>query len=246
MIQQNSQPVKPHLHYTRSIPLKHKGECQFAGISTEDVVYVDELHGEDDWMAQYAFQLDGTLIGFHDESNSDFGKLWLNPQPITRPTRLPSPHPLHFGGARLRGMRQEDRIQDIVHPLTIAEKMALSSRLHLTAPLIGLAESHVLAAAQLEGTPFSMVCRRLRVAYVLPEIRLDDHHLPYDYDTITLYIAHWYADDEVDLSVAFQTFGDRQMQNPMDCMIWKQWLLIAEGGTDQQTSAIHLWQLGTD
>jgi hypothetical protein len=217
------------------------------GINNTGEVFVEEIYGEDDRLAQYVFRLDGTLIGLYDEGNSAFGKLVLIPHDLTKPSSVPASHPLNFSGARLRGLREEDRIQDTVQSLTIPEKIALMSKLNLNFSLIGIAESRVLAEAPLEIPAVTIVCRLVRVVYALPEVRLDNEQLPYDYDTVTLYLAHWYsADHDVDLSAAIKPFEGRQMQRPMDCIIWKKWLVIAEGGNAAQTSGIHLWQIGTD
>jgi hypothetical protein len=142
--------IIPWLQYIRSMPLKHGGDCHFAGISQEPLIYVDEFYGEDDSMARYAFRLDGTLVASSDEDTGDGGNWLALPPNLTKPSNVRPDHPLQFSGARLRGMQDEDRIQDLVQPLSIAEKIALSKILNIPSPwLIGLAESIVLAEARL-------------------------------------------------------------------------------------------------
>lgn len=246
MVNQNSQSLKFYLYYTQSLPLKHKGDCHFIGISEQGTIYVDEIYGEADWLAQYAFRFDGTLVASSDEFSGESDGLFPIPTNLAKPLKVEHLGHLNFGGARLRGMRDEDRIQDMVQPLSISEKMALSNRLNIPPMrLLGIAESRVLAQAQMnEGTQY-VLCRRLKIAYTLPERKLDVDKLPYDYDTLILHIAYLYdaAADEFDLAETLNPFPGVNLNRPMDCMVWQNWLLIVDGGGETLPSAVHLWQV---
>ena len=69
------------------------------------------------------------------------------------------------------------RLLDLVRVLSIDEKMAVIDKfkLNIIPPmLIGVAESYVLAEAELQRPNLYFVCRRMRLAIALPEEWLDD------------------------------------------------------------------------
>jgi hypothetical protein len=90
------------------------------------------------------------------------------------------------------------------------------------------------------------VCRRLRLAYLLPEELIDDHHNSYNYDTLVLYVAHTY-DCELDyappLDEVFEGWGGVQLRRPMDCLIYEDYAFIANGGSESDLSSIHVWDI---
>jgi hypothetical protein len=208
---------------------------------------VDEIYGEDDAMARYAFRLDGTLVASSDENSPHAALRLVLPPNLTKPANVRQDHPLHFSGARWRGMQDDDRVQDLVQPLSIAEKLAVSNFVNVPPPwLIGLAESVVLAEAPLARPGLFVICRRLRLAYRLPTEQKDEHNLPYNYDSKTLSLVHFYDDratDELDLIAATQGLPGPKLNRPMDCMVWQSWLLVADGAAESHPSAVHIWHI---
>lgn len=239
------------LKYLTSLPLNHNGDCALLGITPDEIIYAEEVYGDDGWMAQHALKLDGARIATIDERAGENQVL----SPLLLPADLIAPQPpriavkLNFTGPRWRGLRSADRIDDMVYPLDIAAKFDLVRRLTLPIPaplLIGVAESRVLAEAQLEADCW-LVCRRLRLAYALPQPHIDSDGVAYDYDTLPLYLAHLFfpqSDQENLLPVtAFDGLPDIELVRPMDCLTWHNLLLVAEGGTPERPSAIHSWRL---
>ena len=240
--------LKSSFHYTCSMPLRHPGDCHINGFSPEGVLYAYEIYGEEDWMAQYAFRLDGTLVASADEADGKGYKALTLPAELIKPAGVQETRHFQFGGVRWRGIRENDRILDAVHPLTVAEKMALTSAFKLAIPLprlLGLAESAVLAEANLPGSAVYMVCRRLRITYALGSVQYDADKLPYDYDSLTVHLIHCddEADDEPDLVNGLGLFPEAHLKRPMDCMVWQNWLVVADGGTEAAASAIHVWKI---
>lgn len=191
--------------FITSLPLAHTGDCGLIGIAADLTIYAEEMYGEDGWLAQHALKLSEKTIAFSDENsglNRDFEILQL-PDDLARSQPCKHTTALNFGGARHRGMREPERIAELVRPLTIQTKMTLIERLKLNIMppmLLGIAESYVLAEAPLMSPDVFMVCRRLRLAYILTQVKADADHQPYDYDTLVLYIAHDYnpsIDDEI-------------------------------------------------
>ncbi len=240
-----------------SLPLAHTGDCSLIGIAADLTIYAEEMYGEDGWLAQYALKLDEKTVTSSDENsgmNRDFEMLRL-PTDLVRSQPCKHTSALNFGGARHRGMREPERIAELVRPLTIQTKMTLIERLKLNIMppmLLGVAESYVLAEAPLISPNVFMVCRRLRLAYILPQAKYAADHQPYDYDTLVLYIAHDYnphVDDEIPPERALAGLPGVQLRRPMDCIVRDQHLFIADGGTvtnsgtAEQVSTIHVWQI---
>jgi len=156
---------------------------------------------------------------------------------------------LNFSGPRHRGLRGLERLLDLVRPLSIQDKMALASRYSLSIPpplIFGLAESYVLSEAALVHPDIYVVCRRLRIAFGLAQEQLDADQEPYDYDTLVLYTAHLFdrtqqhepsiVDPQAALPVA-------ALKRPMDCLICDNYLFVADGGSEERLSAVHIWQI---
>jgi hypothetical protein len=91
-----------------------------------------------------------------------------------------------------------------------------------------------------------MICRRLRLAYRLPSEQRDERNLPYNYDSKTLHLAHVYDDkaaDEPDLVASTYALPGVHLNRPLDCMVWQNWLLIADGAAESHPSAVHIWHM---
>jgi hypothetical protein len=237
------------LEYHACLPLAHHGDCALLGLTPALEVYAEEIYGADGWLAQRALRFDGSVSAQMDEQAGQ--------APLSLPAVLTAPQPprhtlaLNFSGPRWRGLRATDRIDDMVYPLPLAAKISLVKRLGLDLPpplLLGLAESRVLAEAALAPGCW-LVCRRVRLAYALAQPRRDHDGLPYDYDTLPLYLLHgWLPDgDSGDLlpDAAFGGPPGAALRRPLDCLAAHGWLLVADGGTPEQRAAVHIWRMRT-
>lgn len=244
--------VVPQLAYIRSFLLKHSGECCLLAISPDLHIFAEEIYGEDGWLAQHHLDSDGNFVESIDEDSGS--------HQVTAPLDLPddSVRPasgwqtmwLNFAGPRHRGMRTLERVDELVRPFTVQDKMRLSQHPALNdvpqMMLLGLAESYVLAEARTAVPGLYFVCRRLRLAYRLAEARIDEDGEPYDYDSRVLYIAHFAAhhpaldDSLVDQMLPLPGLTPAR---PMDCAIFDDHLLVADGSNGDQPNAIHLWKI---
>jgi len=242
--------MKYRLEFAASTPLIHSGDCSLIGISADLTVYAEEMYGEEGWLAQHIISPDRKIVASADENegmNRHFETFAL-PDDLVRTQRCKHTAALNFGGARHRGLREPERIAELVRPLTFQTKMTMIERLKLKMSppmLLGVAESYVLAETLISPDIF-MVCRRLRLAYALSQPQFDSDHQPYDYDTLVLHIAHDYnprTDDEISPDRALAGLPGVQLRRPMDCIVRDQHLFIADGSLDEQVNAIHVWRI---
>ena len=234
-----------HLH---TLELDHGGDCHLLGLSGDGCIFVEELYGEDDWLAQYKLSSASGIIESVDDcegENIDFQPLDL-PDHIIRPkTRHPFKR-LDFSGARLRGMAANERIDELAHSLTIAEKIDLVAACDWEIDpmrLIGISESKILAACKLEADNY-VLCRRIRIAYRLPKPLGDESGMAYDYDSFTLYVMHRLATGATDLpelSLCLKATEEADLFRPQDCMYCDGVLLVADGGDEDTSSAVHVF-----
>lgn len=215
------------------------------GIDHAFTIYVEEEY--DGWIAQHAIRPDGTFLASQDEDHGQkVPDHWLQLPPTAhRPTPPRATLRLNFSGPRHRGLREDERIAEAVRPLSIESRMFIAQRISLPVMpplLLGLAESYVLAETLFTAPDVYLVCRRLRLAYALPA-RTGD----YDYDTLEVYAAHFYNcstdDRELPAEQVFTAWPGVTPRRPMDCMIHDNHLLVADGGTNEHPSAIHVWQI---
>ena len=232
--------------YIRTSQLNHQSDCELIGIQPDMTLYVRE-YADDEAIVHV---LDGTgqlLQSFSEETFADSSIRALN---LTKPTAPHLSAALNYAGPRHRGMREAERVQDIVRPLSIQTKMQVIQHLRLNImpmALLGIAESYVLAEALIEPEKRCVVCRRIRLAYALPQIQFDAENQPYDYDTIALYSAHLYdypsAAPALDPEQVLSGLPGVNLQYPMDCLIYNQHLFIAENGHQGRTGAVHTWRI---
>lgn len=218
------------------------------GISLDFELYVEEVFGEDDDVAHYSINLNSGV-----ETEIKVRDIYTTPASLKRPVSSHHAKALNFSIGRYRGMREAERIADLVQPLTIQEKMALVKFLPLPImpPLLfGIAESVVLAEAAFASPDIFLVCRRVRLAYGLMPPRLDSSHQKYDYDTVMLYFVHLYDAHDTEEHLLHETIASGQsllsgvvLHRPMDCLIHEDKLFIADGGDETHTSAIHIWTI---
>lgn len=236
------------LNHIVSIPLKQYGDCNIVGVAPDGEIYVEEIYGDEGWMIRHKIRPNGEIIASDDEQEASPVRLSI-PSTLIKPTRLWNTMTLNLAGARHRGKRSLERVDELVHTMTIHEKMALLKYLKLDIlppQLLGLAESYVLAEAEVIHPNLFVVCRRLRAAYVLSSERIDENGDPYDYDTHPFYVVHFYdrtGDEEVSLTEILGGFPNVTFCRPMDCMIAKNRLYVADGGDDGRVSQLHIWSL---
>jgi hypothetical protein len=167
------------------------------------------------------------------------------PNNLLKNVSVPPDHPLNYKGARYRGLREEDRIQDVVQPLSIAEKMQLLPHLSIAVSpmaLLGIAEIAVLAETPITSSE-TWVCLRLRIAYALAEAQYDANRLRYDYDTTLLHTLYRYnQDDEFSPQNLITSLDGIEVQKPMDCFLVNNYFFVAEGGTIEHNSQVHIWK----
>ena len=240
----------PVFHFLTTLQLRHEGDCSLLGVTPDLTVYAEEIYAPEGWLAQHALTLDGTFRHSVDEmsgTNADVEPLALPPDRVA-PRSGWQTMALNFSGPRHRGLRAPERVADVVQPLSIDEKMALTDRLKLGVlppMLLGLAESYVLGEALLVHPSLFFVCRRLRLAVALPEQRIDEQNEPYDYDTVVCYVAHFH-DTQAEARPLIDLLSDVQgvtLHRPMDCLLYADHLFIADGGAAGRSSAIHVFRV---
>ncbi|MFN8373552.1 MAG: hypothetical protein U0694_11850 [Anaerolineae bacterium] len=222
-----------------------------AGISPNHQLYVDMIYDLDDKLARYMLGLDGSITILADEGDETKPAEAPLPPDLISPQRIEHNSRLNFSIGRFRGMREEERIADLLTPPSIYEKMALVQALNLPIlppMLLGVAESAVLAMALLESPDTYLVCRRVRLAYTLTRPQLDESRQQYDYDTVTLHLAHSYnlhSDNDtslVDLLGAQPVLlPGAALHSPMDVMVYDDNVIVADGGNSQHPAAVHIW-----
>jgi hypothetical protein len=111
--------------------------------------------------------------------------------------------------------------------------------------ILGIAESYVLSESLIIRPSIYFVCRRIRIAYALPDVRLDANNQPYDYDTLLFYTAHFFdCAQEPSILDLLNDLTTVPLKRPMDCLITdNNHLYIADGGGDDRLNAIHVWHL---
>lgn len=230
--------------------LLYDGDCRLLGITADGFIYAEELYGDDDWLAQHRLSLEAGIIESVDEAwgNNQKMDILALPENLIRPYPVNPSHPLNYSGARLRGIRSEERIDDLVQALDIKEKIEVIDYMEWDIDpmqLLGIAESVVLAqTAPIQETSF-IVCRRLRLIYTLPQLLLADDG-DYDYDALSLYLLHEYNPQDKEspsLLDCLDSLDDTLLLRPMDCLYHQSRIYIADGGEDEDVSAIHIFEL---
>jgi len=232
-----------------TIELSHAGDCALLGVDQEGCVYVEELYGEQDWLAQHKISPSEGLLESVDEQCGTV------PLPATLPLPELDASPsamkvfdhLNFSGARWRGRIVDERIQDLLRGLSIAEKIALVDYLDWDIDplrLLGIAESTVLSCCAYGDGEF-LACRRIRVAFRLPEAGRDDHSLDCDYDSIEVHLLHRLPADALELPDLRACLTDLDLCRPLDCMRVDGKIYLADGGEGAIKSALHVFEIGT-
>lgn len=237
--------------HQKTARLHHHDDCYITGLTQDQsTLFVGELY-ENDCQALHQINLTDYSMQTWAESPDQLDQpQFSQPSDLIEPTIVSETTQLQTIGARWRGMREAENLVDLVQPLSVMEKMAIIKHLNLSISammLFGIADSRVLAEAHLHDNLY-FVCRRIRLAIALPEVKRDADHQPYDYDTIPLEIAHLYdaeTDEAPSISASFTTFSETRVKRPMDCLFHDGRLYIADGGTSDHVSQIHIFELNT-
>jgi hypothetical protein len=224
-----------------TIPLYHQGDCSILALAADGNLYAEEFYDES-FIAQYHIH-NGAVITAIDEDagQRDIVPFHL-PDGAIFPDR-PSNHALNYRGLRYRGLREEDHLHDWIIPLTVVEKMPLLAALGWNLPpmmLLGIVESQVLSQAQIEEE--CLLCRRLRLAFALPERHYDETGLAYDYDSRIVHLLHTYTEEITQILHKSLSFAGEKLQRPMDILYHDSRLILAEGGEIGHNSRLVLWE----
>lgn len=246
--------TSPGLTYLHNIPLKHPGaDCALLGVMPGSrTIYSEEIYTDDAWIARHMHTFEGEQLHSVDEDHGrvqDFSPIEPPPEAL-RPSAGWHTQMLNYRGPRHRGMRDEERIDRVVRPISIAARMDLLRRLRLDLPpplVLGLAESYVISEAMLLPPDDFVVCRRLRLAYALTETRHDAEGQPYNYDTLVFHVIHRYdratGDAEVPVETALAGLPGAALNRPLDCLLCDGHLFVADGGTAEAPGAVHIWRV---
>lgn len=249
--------------HLRTVSLAHNGECGLLGVDADMNFYVEEIYGDEGWMAQAAYDLDGQELAAVDEragDNQGVERL-QKPRGLIRPGTGMSTTRLNFGGARHQGLVEEDRVEDMVRPLSIEDKMLLVEEgfIPSVAPpaVLGLAQSYVVSEAQVKETersgrkqsPLFLLSRRLRVAYRLAGPARDELGNPYDYTSheVAVMQQHRPGDEFAPLgeTVLDQKVLGVALNWPTDLVLRDDILFVADAAheVDGLTSRVHIWRV---
>jgi hypothetical protein len=246
--------------FLRTVPLSHNGDCGLLGVAPDLSFYVEEIYGDEGWMAQAAYDFEGQLLAAVDEASGDNQGVerLLKPKGLVRPRTGASNTELNYGGARHRGLVMEDRVEEMLRPLSIEDKMLLveEGAVPSVPPpyVLGLAQSYVVSEVQLispgeDGGPLFLLSRRLRVAYRLPEPAIDDSGETYDYDSVELSVLQRYSPHEGTLPLG-ESLPDEAalgvvLNWPTDIVLREGVLFAADSaqGRDDLSSRVHLWEV---
>ena len=229
--------------------LRYAGDCRLLGVTGDGLVYAEELHGDEDWLAQHKLSgMDGIIESVDEQQGANPNAVPFSlPADITSPVRRPCFAHLNYAGARRRGMASTERIEELVLGIGIADKIELVDFMEWSIDplqLIGIAESVILACAAIDGGA-ALVCRRIRVACRLGEARMDEHGFEYNYDTLPVNLLHELAREAgglPDLADCLQDLDDVALLRPMDCLYHQGKLYVADGGEGDDPSAIHIFK----
>lgn len=237
------QIVMTHHH---SFPLRHNGQCHILAVTPQRTLIVEEYYDKE-FVAQHHLQTDGSFI---DSSDENSGTSPFRPLPIpdgSDTTDVASSFPMleYIPNAPHRGTRTEDRIDSLVYPLTVMEKMQMSQRFRLPCPapmLIGLSESRVLSSVRLPDAKV-IVCRRLRFAYALATPRITPRGERIDYETQAFYLLQ-HIDPAADLTPLSLDgiCGQEVLHQPTQCILCDDLLYVADSG-GQRLNSIHIYRI---
>lgn len=228
-----------------TVELAHSGDCHLRGLTPEGLIFVEELYGEDDWLAQHKLSASAGIIESVDES---YGS-----NQITAPMKLPADivpvskrglfDHLDFCGARSRGLATSERVDKLVRGISVAEKIAMTDYMGWDVDpmrLTGIAESRILSTSAMTRARY-VVCRRIRVIWRLPQMQTDRHGFSYDYDSLPIHLVHDLPSDATVLPDLADCTEEVDFCRPLDCIYALGKLYVADGGDGDVPSAVHVF-----
>jgi len=230
----------------------------FIGFDLGGRVIVEIMYGPvgtDEWLAQYVISSDGAVIDSRDEDygrTADFEPFALAEVPNSPPIRLEVAHNLVFAGGRWRGLRETDRLADVLHGLSISEKMAIGSLFTthgITGSILGMVESRILATAWITER-WVLLCRQIRVAVSVPFSR-DVNGVPFDYDSYSLYFVQWLDNHQpleepgppLDQLLAISQASFSTQPVDLLCDSNRKYLYLIDNSDDTPHATLHVFQL---
>jgi hypothetical protein len=206
-------------------------------------LYVEQLHGDEDWLAQYGLNAQGEIVCRSDEADERAFQPLTIPEELARPARLTYQDAYAIPIVRLRGDRAAERIDEVVYPLTIEEKFWLGERLRIAPPLLlGIAGRELVAQGVLPDDGATVVCVKSWVAQALPEAGYDVATGRYTYDSSVVYSLHRHDQaDELRLDAAMQSLGGIRLRQPMDVLATADRLFVVEGAGADGVGWVHGW-----
>lgn len=236
------------VEYLWTADLFYSDECSVIGVDPERGDILIEEVDQDDLLTRYRIDRMGKRRVVVDEHRGDNLAALPIPVSLIGPNQ-PTAHSLNFVAGRWRGLREQEGLLQQVLSLPIVSKMDILKYLNLDIPpmlLLGLVESRVLSSVICTQPSSEIVCRRVRLAYALSEPRYAGDGLPYDYDTVTLYIAHFTDTNkspEDGIADALRGFGGISLTAPVDCLSYENQLYILDSGLQQRSNRLHSWQI---
>jgi hypothetical protein len=242
----------PLIHLA-ALPLRYAGDCTLLGVSADHQIYVEEIYGEQGWIAQHQIDMERGIIASIDEASGTRAvrqPLALPPDAV-KPRSCWNTMKLNYAGPRQRGLREPERLLEMLRPISTADKINVVNQLRLNVPpplLLGIAESYVLSEACVLPPDVFFVCRRIRLAVALETPKRDEEGLLYDYDTLAIHTAHFYdraADSEPALIDALTALPGARLRHPMDCIVRDDHLFVSDSarGDPNTPSQIHVWRI---
>ncbi len=238
------------VNHLYTISLQHTGICHILAITDQQTLIIEEYYAGG-FVAQHHINPPDHFITTTDENH---GQSRLEPIPIPAGSALPAessafPSLEHRTGAPQRGIRAADRIDSLVYPLEMTDKMRFADHISLPVPppmLIGLGESRVLSATCLPNG-HHLVCRRLRLAYTLTSEKTLPDGTRINYDTVTVHQLQFLPADLAltPLTLAGLYTDDNHLHRPTQCVYQNHKLYIADSG-DKQLNRVHMYHVQTD
>ena len=228
-----------------TIELAHDGDCHLRGLTPEGLIFVEELYGEDDWLAQHKLSASAGIIESVDEgygSNQDVAPMRL-PADIMPVSKRGLFEHLNFCGARSRGLATSERVEKLVRSISVAEKIAMTDFMGWDVDpmrLTGIAESTILSTSAMTRNRY-VVCRRIRVICRLPRMQTDRHGFNYDYESLPIHLVHDLPSTATDLPDLGDCLQEVDFCRPLDCIYALGKLYVADGGDGDVPSAVHVF-----
>ena len=230
----------PLLTHLSTIPLPLSADCHLLGIDDDRSIWI-ESYSEQAGVQSCQLSFTGEIRQITDERSE---KSTFQPPRLHRSQSAWQTTHLNFAGARHRGDRARDMVDQMAHPLTPGERDLLTSTYGFGVPsplLIGWIESYGLAEAQLTPHVFC-ICRRLRAAYALLTAQTEADGTQYNYDSAVIHVAHLYPVDAPIDELIGHLPGVSPLR-PLDCQAYDRHLFILDGGTDTNAPTLHIWHI---